>query len=97
MRCNNCGATDAAKWRYGVDAKTGNPWECCDKCSNIGSVNIPDVFFKGPYIDPHLIDTSKPEQKNGVLIESRRQKAEIMRKLGVREIGDRYKGGRNAL
>ena len=67
-------------------------YSCCDSCGGLASVSIPDVYFKQPYRDPHLIDVTKPEQKNGVLIESRSQKAAIMKQLGVREAGDR-KGG----
>jgi len=52
------------------------------------------VFFQKPYLDPHLIDPKDPKQHNGVWIESKRHKAEIMKKLGWREAGDRVHGGR---
>lgn len=66
----------------------------CNVCQGLGSVNLPDVYFAGAYKDPHLVDVNKPEQKDGVWIESRRQKAEIMKRLGVREVGDKRGGAR---
>jgi len=54
----------------------------------------PDVYFKRPYLDPHLIDVNKPEQKDGVWIESKRHKRELMRQLNVMERGDRTRGAR---
>lgn len=88
MECNNCGNPGAYRMHF---SSLGS---CCDKCGTLASVPNPDVFFKTPYLDPHLVDTAKPEQKNGVWIESRGQKAALMRQLGVREAGDKRHGGR---
>ena len=87
MLCDGCGNQHATRIR------ANSMGMICNRCGDIRGINIPDVFFPGPYIDPHLVDTSKPNQvKNGVFISSRREKAEIMRKLGVREVGDGHHG-----
>lgn len=88
MLCNGCGNTTATRIRI------SESYEVCDSCGGLGSLSVPDVFFDKPYLDPHLVDVKKPEQKDGVWIESRRHKAEVMRTLGVREFGDRRGGAR---
>ncbi len=89
MECNGCGNPAAYRVRY---SKHG---ECCNSCAGgLPSVQNSDVFFKKPYLDPHLVDPTKPEQKNGVWIESREHKASLMRELGWREAGDKKGGGR---
>ena len=89
MVCDNCGNREARRMRFCLNGAFG-----CDHCLGLGATRMPDVFFKGAYLDPNLIDVNKPEQKDGVWIESRRQKAEIMERLGVREAGDRKHGSR---
>ena len=91
MVCNNCGNEKAYRMRFSASG------ESCDCCGGLSSVYVPDVFFKKPYLDPHLIDTKKMDQKDGVWISSRAEKAALMRSLGVREVGDRWHGGRNEL
>ena len=88
MTCD-CGNQNAYRARY----KAGVGW-VCTRCSSLRSVQNPDVFFKGPYLDTNLIDVKKPEQRNGVWIESRGQKADIMKQLGVMEAGDKRHGCR---
>ena len=46
-------------------------------------------------MDPHLIDVKNPKQKDGVWVTSKRHKMELMKKIGVREAGDKIRGGRN--
>jgi hypothetical protein len=87
--CNACGNQEAYRLRVSESGQS-----CCDHCGNLGNYTHPDVFFSGAYLDPHLVDVNKPEQKNGVWIESRRQKAEIMKRLGFRELGDKRHGSR---
>ena len=86
--CDTCGNKAAIRMRF---TERGG---CCDHCGRLSSVESPDVYFNRPYLDPNLIDVYKPEQRNGVWIESRRQKAEIMKRLGVREAGDKRGGMR---
>lgn len=91
MTCDGCGA-NARRTRYYAETKT----EVCDQCQGIGSIRLDDVYFQGAYFDPHLIDLKNKEQQKakGVWIESRRQKADIMRRLGVVEAGDKRHGAR---
>ena len=89
MECSGCGNPNA----YRLRARAG--FEVCDRCGRLSNVRVSDVYFREPYLDPHLIDTKKPEQKDGVWISSREQKARIMRELGVREAGDRKHGARD--
>ncbi len=88
MDCDGCGSK-AATW-----IRRNSAGETCDCCGAAGPQGLRDVYFPGPYLDPHLIDTNDVRQKDGVWITSRRQKAEIMRKMGVREVGDRVGGER---
>ncbi len=89
MTCD-CGNENAYRARY----KPGVGW-VCTRCSSLRSVQNPDVFFKGPYLDPHLVDYKDgAAAREGTWIESRGQKAELMNKLGVREVGDKRHGMR---
>ena len=54
----------------------------------------PDAYFRIPYRDPNLVDVNDPRTRDGIFIESKRHKAEVMKKLGVREVGDRVGGAR---
>lgn len=89
MICNGCGNPRARRIR----AYEGGD-EICDLCGGLGSVTLPDTYFREAYVDPHLIDPKKPEERNGVLISSKREKAERMKRLGVREAGDKQHGAR---
>jgi len=95
MKCDGCGNDNATflRRKIGKDIDL----ECCDRCGQVGSVNAPDVYFKGPYRDEHLIDVKDPREHQGVVIHSRREKHERMRRLGVHELGDRYHGTRSTL
>ena len=87
MKCD-CGNENAYRMRF------WHGGHCCDECGGLGAQALPDVFFKQPYLDPHLIDVNDPKQKNGVWIESKEQKKRIMDKLRVKEAGDRFHGAR---
>lgn len=68
---------------------------CCDRCGGLkADVGFDDVYFDKPYLDPHLIDIHKPEQRNGVWVESRAHKAALLKEKGWREVGDKRGGAR---
>lgn len=90
MVCNFCNSKTANSMHFRENG-TG----CCNECGSFKQPGLPDVFFNRPYMDQHLIDTNDRRQKDGVWINSRQQKAEIMRKLNVHESGDRVRGARN--
>lgn len=52
---------------------------------------FPDVYFAGEGIEPNLATESAPL---GVFVHSKRHKAEIMRRQGISECGDRVHGAR---
>lgn len=91
MVCDGCQNPDAYRIRASAYG------ECCDKCGNlsIGDASLPDVFFQGPYVDPNLAHPDRPWEKDGVLVTSRRHKAQLMAEQNLREAGDRKGGARN--
>ena len=95
MTCNGCGNKAAYRLRVGHDEKTGEKWEACDSCGALPSVSVPDVFFPGPYIDPNLVHRNRPWEKNGVLVTSKRHKAQLLREQNLVEAGDAKNGSRN--
>ena len=99
MHCNTCGSDKAARIRMGIDSKTGKLWELCDICGQVPSVWLPDVFLGnggGVQTDENLCDP-----KTGVPIpfSTKREKAELMRKLNVRQAdcAERQHGARNEM
>lgn len=71
--------------------------EECDRCSSVTFSGNPDVYFRESYLDPNLLDpdSKNPQDWKGTHIHSRQQKADLMKKLGVREAGDRVRGARS--
>jgi len=88
MICGGCGNKDA--YRY----KMRNGVEYCNACANLGALAQPDAYFRGPYLDTNLVDVNDPKGRDGTFITSKRHKVEVMKKLGVREVGDRVGGAR---
>lgn len=89
MQCNNCGNEHAYRMRVSAGG------ESCDRCGSLASVAVPDVYFRGPYLDPNLANASRPSEKDGVWITSKAHKARIMKEQNLREVGDRQHGSRN--
>ena len=87
MICNGCGNQEATRISYSKNS------ESCDKCGKVGALKFSDVYFKQPYFDPNISDPVK--SPFGTHITSRSQKAELMRGLGLHEVGDRRHGARN--
>lgn len=89
MVCDACGNPEARRLRYRLSGG-----QCCDRCGSLSNYSVPDVYFAGPYRDPNLVDVRKPQHRDGTWIESRRQKADLMARLGVMEAGDKRHGMR---
>ena len=89
MNCQRCGNKEAYSLSFSAAGCS------CNLCGLTRSKGSPDVYFRRPYLDPHLVDVKDVRQKDGVWIESKRHKAEIMRNLNVVEAGDKRHGGRN--
>lgn len=88
MICNGCGnqAAYAVRTTYG----DGRVEESCNACGGGHSMaNVPDVYFKEPYVDEHLGSEEFPGPKT---INSRAEKAYWLKKCNLREGGDRVHG-----
>ena len=93
--CETCKSTEYYYWRVKFDDK-GNRFQFCSSCysGNIPSL-APDVYFdrsKGSnQTDPNLCD----RYTGPIPFSSKREKATIMKQLGLREAGDKEHGSRN--
>lgn len=90
MICPRCGNKAAYRMHF---SEAG---QCCDRCGKLGSVTFHDVYFKAPYRDPNLVNPNRPQEKDGVWVESRAHKASLLKEQGLREVGDKVRGARNA-
>lgn len=88
MECRGCGKhAHYLKIRF-VD---GVAIENCKNCGAVetSNVGIPDVYWPGhAHTNPNITDRMGRE----ILLTSRRHKAEVMRKQGISEAGDRVHG-----
>ena len=89
MVCKGC---NQETWAVKTIFSRNGQFESCALCGGVSSVYFPDVYFKDAGLEPNLSDEKHPE---GYFISSKRQKAAVMKKLGVRESGDRMSGSRN--
>jgi hypothetical protein len=97
MHCENCGATDAVGIRIGYT--NGVKWEICDRCSDIKFRAMPDVYFgnkSGIQTDPNLCDKTTGKE---IPFSSKREKAAIMKHLGLRQSvsAEKQHGARNEM
>ncbi len=92
--CKNCGASNYYFWRA---VQVGDQmYEKCSECDSGRMPSLsPDVYFdasKGAnQTDPNLVD----RYKGAIPFSSKREKAAILKRLGLREAGDKEHGGRN--
>lgn len=85
--CSGC-QNDKAYQTHGYVSDEGVYVECCDRCGDLASsdIPVPDVFWNGrPYYSEAL----------GMEFTSRTQKARVMKELGVSELGGRKLGEKN--
>lgn len=93
--CETCKSTDYAKRRFTLPPQQGakGQWTC-NLCDSI-IVWMPDVYFdesKGAnQTDPNLVD----RYKGPVTFSSKKEKAVLLKQLGLREAGDKEGGARN--
>ena len=95
LPCDVCKSTNYHFFRIRVnDVEEISRW--CSECLNEATPNLsPDVYFdasKGSnQTDPNLCD----RYKGPIPFSSKREKAAIMKQLGLRENGDKVHGARN--
>jgi hypothetical protein len=87
MKCPSCSYKYAYKLQITLDKK-GNKKEVCDKCGNLSSTWIPDVFWDGNTTNPNITD----KMGDPIPFYSRQQKANVLRSKGMSEAGDRVHG-----
>lgn len=89
LKCRGCG-NDAA-YRVQVRMIESEPVDICNRCGDVGSAHVPDVYWPG-----HAYKSDNITDANGVpiLLTSRRHKADVMRQQNLSEAGDRYHGSR---
>lgn len=73
---------------------TGKWYEECNRCFDPSIASNPDVYFRQPYWDENLCDYDSPNfvYGKGTWVTSKTHKAYLLKKLGVRESGDRVHG-----
>lgn len=83
MECGNCGNQKAYR------TISGNGWESCDRCGEVPSVGLADVFWDGK--EEHgLADDQKTGRPR--VFGSRGEKAAYLRSRGLSEAGDKFHG-----
>ncbi len=92
--CKGCGSVNYYYWRMVIDK--GERYEQCSECSRTATPSLsPDVYFDGKLganqIDPNLCD----RYTGPIPFSSKREKAAILKRLGLQEDGDKRHGGRN--
>lgn len=94
--CVGCGNPDPWTRHTKKETSTGRYYEECNRCFDSSIPENPDVYFRQPYWDENLCDYDDPSYdiNRGTFITSKSHKAYIMKKLGVREDGDRRHGSR---
>lgn len=97
MYCGGCGNEKAWAVHNKKEKTTGKVFQECNQCFDSTIPENPDVYFKAPYWDEHLHDQDDPswDVNKGTFITSKKHKAYVLKKLGIRELGDRWGGSRN--
>jgi hypothetical protein len=95
MKCEGCGALDAARVRIGIN-EDGTKWEVCDICGKIPAVWLPDVYLGskgGVKTDENLCD----RQGKPIPFHTKREKSAIMKMLGLQQApqAEHHHGHRN--
>lgn len=93
--CITCGSQDYYFYRMVID-QSGNRFDECSECSSGRMPALsPDVYFDGSkganQTDPNLCG----RDGGPIPFSSRREKAAIMKQLGLQEGGDKKHGARN--
>lgn len=89
MRCDGCGNEKAYRTFTRWDKYLKEKIETCDRCGEVASVGVPDVYWDGKP-EHGLADdplTGKPR-----VFSSRQEKAAYLKERGLSEAGDRVRG-----
>jgi RNA polymerase subunit RPABC4/transcription elongation factor Spt4 len=92
MKCRGCKSVSSIEVR--TQYQNGKVYEYCDRCGSFSLTGIPDVYFRGPEFCKELGDPKDPKKWMGQHIGSKREKARILKELGLQEAGDYRHGAR---
>lgn len=94
--CEGCGNTRPWARHQKKEQFTGRRYEECNRCFDSSIPASPDVYFRQPYWDENLCDYDDPsyDPQRGTFIRSKAHKAYVLKKLGLREDGDKKGGSR---
>ena len=95
MICRTCGNQNAVRIHIFYDSESATRTETCDSCGALGNLYAPDVYFDRPYLDPNLVTPKDHNSPDGIWVESKRHKAQLLKEQGLRECGDRVHGARS--
>lgn len=86
MRRDPCRTCGSVAWHAMKSILEKSIWtDFCSECSDFRTASVSDVYFKAPYWEQHMGPAP-------VFIESRQQKARLLKERGLREAGDRVRG-----
>lgn len=93
-RCLGCGHQNPWSVKWKKEKLSGRKFMECNNCFDASIPDHPDVYFKEPYWDDNLhdLDDVSYDPERGTFVTSRKHKAYLFKKLGVREAGDRIRG-----
>lgn len=83
MECGNCGNQKAYR------TISGNGWESCDRCGEVPSVGVADVFWNGG--EEHGL-ADDPATGRPRVFGSKGEKAAYLRSRNLSEAGDKFHG-----
>ena len=87
MICDGCGNEHAHSIQVAWSKRDGRRCQC-DRCGAV-TRGVPDVYFKGEYVDENIASEQYPGPK---LIRSRQDKKMWLQKCNLREAGDPVHG-----
>lgn len=90
MLCNGCGNDSASRVRVGfweTEDKNREQYEYCNRCGEVGSANLPDVFFDGKPCQNLCGADGRPME-----FTSKGHKAKYLKEHNLSEAGDKIHG-----
>ena len=98
MKCEGCKQDNEKVWAVHPKKEklSGRVYEECNLCFDGSIPTNPDVYFRQPYWDENISDYDDPsyDPRRGTYIRSKAHKAYVLKKLGLREDGDKRHGAR---
>ena len=99
MLCNGCKSTVAARVKGWIDEETKQYVECCDVCTKLAAVWLPDVYLGGVGGSVRTDENLCNDKGQPIPFTTKREKAAIMKMLKVRQAdsAEHNHGSRNEI